>query len=232
MADGTTKAIEDVEVGDWVWAEDPETGERGPRQVTEVILGLGPKELVEISVCGSNGSVTATDVHPFWEVSTGTWVHAQDLKVGDQLWTTAGYTVYVSQVHADSVPFQAVYNLTIDGLHTYYVLIGDQPVLVHNARCQVRRRIANDELQGPPPSPGRPPIGSDGHPVELHHRGQRPNTADEMTRTDHRLGDNYRQNHSNTGQEASAIDRSEFNRQRREYWEAEWNRGRFDELLE
>lgn len=43
---------------------------------------------------------------------------------------------------------------------------------------------------------GKPPIGSDGHPMELHHQDGTPEGAIEpMTRTDHRLGDNYRKNH-------------------------------------
>jgi hypothetical protein len=36
MAGGTTKPIEDVQVGDDVLATDPVTGERGPRKVTEL----------------------------------------------------------------------------------------------------------------------------------------------------------------------------------------------------
>ena len=40
------------------------------------------------------------------------------------------------------------------------------------------------------------PIGEDGFPEELHHRGGGPNDAlIPMTRTDHRLGDNYSKNH-------------------------------------
>ena len=37
MADGTTERIDDVQIGDMVMATDPETGERGPRRVTDTI---------------------------------------------------------------------------------------------------------------------------------------------------------------------------------------------------
>lgn len=43
---------------------------------------------------------------------------------------------------------------------------------------------------------GRAPIGADGHPMELHHADGTPNGGlSPMTRTDHRLGENYRKNH-------------------------------------
>ncbi|WP_007026266.1 hypothetical protein [Saccharomonospora iraqiensis] len=41
MADGSTKPIADVEVGEKVWATDPETGEEGPRTVTATLTGSG-----------------------------------------------------------------------------------------------------------------------------------------------------------------------------------------------
>lgn len=34
MADGSTKPISQVVPGDWVWAQDSESGVRGPREVT------------------------------------------------------------------------------------------------------------------------------------------------------------------------------------------------------
>ena len=43
---------------------------------------------------------------------------------------------------------------------------------------------------------GKPPIGPDGHPIELHHVDRTPNGGlDPMTRTDHRLGGNFKKNH-------------------------------------
>ncbi|GHC74509.1 hypothetical protein GCM10007079_08820 [Nocardiopsis terrae] len=53
MADGSTKAIEAVEVGDAVLATDPETGEQGARTVAATIDGEGFKTLVEIRVDGT-----------------------------------------------------------------------------------------------------------------------------------------------------------------------------------
>ena len=93
------------------------------------------------------------------------------------------------------------------------------------------KKIPNADLKAPPPARGRAPIGSDGHPIEGHHRDQLPDRPkDEMTRKDHRGGDNYKKNHSNTGQEPSKIDRKQWNQEREEYWEREWDAGRFDDF--
>lgn len=93
------------------------------------------------------------------------------------------------------------------------------------------RKIPNSQLGAPPPKRGNAPIGSDGHPVELHHRGQSPNSPlDEMTRTEHRGQGNFGRNHSNTGQSPSKIDRGTWRGQQRDYWNGEWDGGRFDDF--
>ena len=129
MADGSTKPIEEIEIGDLVLATDPETGQRGPRRVTDLIVGEGFKELVDVEIDGE--TVTATDGHPFWVVDQGRWVNAGDLEVDDTVLLADGTTAAVDSVH-DRVEVGPVHNLTVEGIHTYYVLAGDEPVLVHN----------------------------------------------------------------------------------------------------
>jgi len=129
MADGTTKPIEDVQVGDLVLATDPETGEQGPRRVTDLIVGEGLKELVDVEVDGE--IITATDGHPFWVDDEGRWVDADDLETGDRLLLADGTTVAVDSVR-ERTEVRRVHNLTVEGIHTYHVLVGDEPVLVHN----------------------------------------------------------------------------------------------------
>lgn len=93
------------------------------------------------------------------------------------------------------------------------------------------KKIPNCDLCGPPNKRGNAPIGKDSHPVELHHRNQNPKgPLDEMTRTDHRLGDNFKKNYSNTGQEASKIDRSAWRNEQKDYWKNEWDSGRFNDM--
>jgi Pretoxin HINT domain len=112
-----------------VWAADPETGEAGARPVTALIEGEGVKDLVTVST--GSGSVVATAGHPFWSVSDAAWVDAGELAVGDAVLEADGATSVVTAV--SEVSRQAVvHNLTVADLHTYFVVVGDAPTLVHN----------------------------------------------------------------------------------------------------
>jgi hypothetical protein len=119
-------------------ATDPETGETKVETVTAEIKGKGVKHLVKITVDtdGKKGSktasVTATDGHPFWVPELGEWVDATDLKAGAWLRTGTGTRVQVTSVERWTVGSAAVHNLTVSSLHTYFVLAGATPVLVHN----------------------------------------------------------------------------------------------------
>ncbi len=59
-------------------------------------------------------------------------------------------------------------------------------------KAWVSTKLPDSRLSAPPSGRGRAPVGDDGHPVELHHNEQLPGTPKtEMTRTDHRLGENF-----------------------------------------
>ncbi|WP_261570964.1 HINT domain-containing protein [Frankia gtarii] len=133
MADGTRKRIRDVRVGDRVLATDPVTGRTEARTVTALIVGQGLKHLVAVSVDTGRGSatLTATDHHPFWDDVDHGWVDADDLAPVDELRTPTGSHIRVTATR-EYDRTQTVYNLTVDTLHTYYVLAGTTPVLVHN----------------------------------------------------------------------------------------------------
>lgn len=136
MADGSTKDIEDVKVGDKVRATDPETGKSRSRKVTRLIRTNGDKFFNKISIATKDGidSITATDEHPFWSPSEHAWVEAGSLAPGMTLLTDDGSTVIVTANKAFT-RHARTYNLTVDDLHTYYVLAGSTPVLVHNSTC-------------------------------------------------------------------------------------------------
>lgn len=146
MADGSAKAIEDVEVGDEVLATDPETGEAGPRKVTRLIRTEDDKHFNTLSIATEDGieELTATHEHPFWSPSEDDWVAARDLAPGMTLLTDAGDTVVVTG-NKDFRKRARTYNLTVDDLHTYYVLAGQTPVLVHNSNCGIGRKLIGDE---------------------------------------------------------------------------------------
>ncbi|WP_308297332.1 Hint domain-containing protein [Streptomyces sp. UNOB3_S3] len=138
MADGTRKPIKDVLTGQQILATDPETGATAARVVTNVITGEGRKHLVEITIAKGGeagnavGKVTATAAHPFWVENQHRWRDAEELKAGDRLRTPDGELNEVIGSRAWTET-RKVYNLTVDGLHTYYVLAGAVPVLVHNS---------------------------------------------------------------------------------------------------
>ncbi len=147
MADGSTKPIEDLEPGEKVLATDPATGETTAKDVTATILGAGSKNLVEITVDtdGLAGSgtdlITATDEHPFWVADLAAWVNATDLQPGQWLQTSAGTTVQVTAIRRWTALRATVHNLTVADLHTYYVLAGATPVLVHNCDLHDLARV-------------------------------------------------------------------------------------------
>ncbi|MFH8709320.1 polymorphic toxin-type HINT domain-containing protein [Streptomyces rubrogriseus] len=138
MADGKTKDIEDVRPGDEVMAKNPVTGEEGPRKVTRLIRTEDDKHFNVLSIATEDGikKLTATYEHPFWSPSEGSWVEAGDLVSGATLLTDDGTTVIVTD-NRTYTSHAITYNLTVDNLHTYYVLAGETPVLVHNSDCAI-----------------------------------------------------------------------------------------------
>ncbi|MFD5489068.1 MULTISPECIES: polymorphic toxin-type HINT domain-containing protein [Streptomyces] len=138
MADGTSKPIEELEIGEQVLATDPETGETVAKDVTATILGSGSKGLVEIAVDADRDPdtapdlITATDKHPFWVVDLARWTDATELKPGQWLRTSSGTQVQVTSVRNGTAQHITVHNLTVADLHTYYIVAGAAPVLVHN----------------------------------------------------------------------------------------------------
>ncbi|WP_305730785.1 HNH endonuclease [Streptomyces mirabilis] len=75
--------------------------------------------------------LTTTWHHPFWDITHHRWTNAHDLTPGTKLRTTDSTTVTVAEVH-NFHQHQTTYDLTVGTLHTYYVLAGVTPVLVHN----------------------------------------------------------------------------------------------------
>ncbi|WP_405110628.1 HINT domain-containing protein [Micromonospora sp. NBC_01405] len=75
--------------------------------------------------------MATTNDHPFWNASENKWQPAEQLEIGESLVTNKGTPVVVQGLSV-SVGTQAAYNLTVANFHTYYVLAGNTPVLVHN----------------------------------------------------------------------------------------------------
>lgn len=150
--------------------------------------------------------------------------------------TTAAAVAGVTIIAVNSDKFPDVH-LTVrrDNIPTFEY---NSPVLKNEGKLEGDllnggNRIDNDKVKAPPLERGKAPSGEDGSPVELHHRNETlDGPLDEMTRKDHSGGENYKKNHSNTGQDKSKIGRGEFNKQRESHWKKEWDSGRWEKFLE
>ncbi|MCP9959050.1 polymorphic toxin-type HINT domain-containing protein [Streptomyces sudanensis] len=134
LADGTSKPIEEVRLGDKLAVTDPETGETTVREVAGTIVTEDDKHFVDLTVEGENGepeALVSTTTHPFWVESENRWIEAGDLRPGMELRTPDGDAVPVKAVHRFDER-QRTHDLTLTEIHTYYVVAGATPVLVHN----------------------------------------------------------------------------------------------------
>ncbi|MEU9038059.1 polymorphic toxin-type HINT domain-containing protein [Streptomyces sp. NPDC048352] len=153
MADGTTKSIEEVRDGDTVMATDPQTGETAPRTVTATITTPDDKDFTDLTLTddanprGPPAKITSTYHHPYWSDSRAQWVDAGELVPGDQLRQPDGTTLTVGSVR--TYPYDVTtHNLTVKDLHTYYVLAGATPVLVHNCSVSPHEVERTEQLGG------------------------------------------------------------------------------------
>ncbi|WP_235925920.1 polymorphic toxin-type HINT domain-containing protein [Actinokineospora pegani] len=121
LADGNSKPIEQLRLGDHVLATDPDTGRTASRAVVATITGAGHKHLVDITVDtdgeagNSTATLTATNGHPFWAPQVQTWLDADHLSPRTKLETPVGTQVQVTATRAWATT-QTVHNLTVDGI--------------------------------------------------------------------------------------------------------------------
>ncbi len=127
LADGEDKPIDQVKVGDQVQATDPNTGNTEAKPVTALHLNQDT-ELADVTVTEGNGNravLHTTQHHPFWDGTRHIWADAADLQPGDQLQTPHGVaTVAGVRSFTGRHP---MYNLTVQDIHTYYVVAGTAP---------------------------------------------------------------------------------------------------------
>jgi hypothetical protein len=146
MADGKTKAISDLRVGDRVVATDPTTGKTEARTVTRQHINRD-RDLTNLAirtVDGKTTTVRTTQNHPFWNDKAKQFVAAAALLgavlFGAQATTAESATAATTSPVVESVQNytgdRIMYDLTVDEIHTYYVIVGTTPVLVHNNNAE------------------------------------------------------------------------------------------------
>ena len=128
MGDGTSKAIEDIGVGDEVQAADVASGTTFAKPVVETYVH---KDIETWTVETSAGEVTSTAEHPFYVIGKG-WTPVRELSAGEKLVNEANQGVEV--ISATPTGDTAhVYNVHVQDLNNYYVGCDLQSwVRVHN----------------------------------------------------------------------------------------------------
>ncbi|MGQ0847353.1 MAG: RHS repeat-associated core domain-containing protein [Sporichthyaceae bacterium] len=137
MADGTSRPIGEVEVGDLVLATDPETGEQAAKPVEEVFVHQDA--VADLVVDGH--VLSTTEDHPFWSVTDQRFERADELSDGEQVLAADGRILTVAGLNPDTTRTTTAYNLAIADIHTYHV--GADEVLVHNT-CRISPLGAKD----------------------------------------------------------------------------------------
>ncbi|MCB0334830.1 MAG: hypothetical protein KDD62_00950 [Bdellovibrionales bacterium] len=127
------KVISALTVGDMVLAYHESKGEIGYYPISATMNHLDPI-IVWLQIDGEK--VETTPEHPFY-TSKNQWIPAGDLHVGDFIRQANGASGIVQSIKLVSIP-QIMYNLTVDGAHTFFV--GHGQWLVHNT-CA--KKIAN-----------------------------------------------------------------------------------------
>lgn len=122
-----SKNIEDIQIGDYVLAENPETGEIDYKEVVRTFVRYID---TTIHVIANGTEIETTSEHPFWVEGKG-FIKAGYLQKGDilRLSSNTGATVenIWIEAHEEEV---VVYNFEVADFHTYFV--SELGVLVHN----------------------------------------------------------------------------------------------------
>ncbi|MBQ0994208.1 polymorphic toxin-type HINT domain-containing protein [Micromonospora sp. H61] len=171
LASGGYEAIEKLQEGDLVLATDPETGETAAREVTRTHRNEDA-DLTDLTVVAAGAEpsvIKTTQHHPFWSEDRKDWIDAADVQVGESLRALDGKAVTVQAVRSYA-GLKSMHDLTVADIHTYYVVAGKTPVLVHN--CGDGFTPAPSMADRPyGPVDARIPLGDDGLPIGGHMSG-------------------------------------------------------------
>ncbi|MFD9795021.1 LamG-like jellyroll fold domain-containing protein [Streptomyces sp. NPDC059070] len=137
LAGGAARPISQVKVGDLVLTAEPGKDKKEVHKVTEVHVTKHDRDFVDLTVATKEGPepLHTTALHQIYETTAKTWTRAKDLHPGQRIQTLDGATAEVLNTRAFSSATTVTYDLTVDGLHTYFVTVGDESLLVHNCNA-------------------------------------------------------------------------------------------------
>ncbi len=133
------RPIEDIKVGDKVWAWDEDTGVIALKSVTHTVPFHERIiwDVVFEDLDGGQDTIETTDEHPWWIIGKG-WVETKDLSAGMIAKTRDGRGLKIlSSTNMSRI--EGTYNLSVADFETYFV--GEHRVLVHN--CDNPQNVAN-----------------------------------------------------------------------------------------
>ena len=113
------KPIEDIEVGDIVLSYNTETTSFEQKKVTELFVHDEDKTLI------IDDTLECTPNHPFFRDDE--WIHAKELKVGDEILKLDGKYHKVNKIET-SEETKTVYNFEVEDTHCYFA----EGYLAHN----------------------------------------------------------------------------------------------------
>lgn len=135
--------ISGLRPGDEVLAYEEWSGQRKAHEISDVVLSRATQELVIVTL--SSGQIfQVTAGHPF--LSSEGWKSASSLTIGAKLKSIRkgdeGEWSVVAQLSRSTVVVE-VYNLEVEGAHTY--AIGESELVVHNGIVYCRTRKGSDK---------------------------------------------------------------------------------------
>lgn len=127
MTQDEQKPIENIKIGDKVYSEDPNTGNKKYKEVKQIFVHE-TDTLVHISI--DDTKLSTTEGHKFWIMDKG-WVEARELKIGDRVLLSSGKVISIDNVIIEKLKIKVkVYNFEVEDWHTYFV--SEIGILVHN----------------------------------------------------------------------------------------------------
>ena len=155
MADGSTKPMQEIKVGDLVASRSDNADPSAPIDARRVTgTSVHPNIQVETLTLQDGTKLQTTREHPFYVPGRG-FVVAGALRVGSAVSEGANKASRVASVSFQKAGHD-VYNFTVSGNHTYFVVSGGRAVWVHNGACPTRSGAGS----GLPARSGGPPNGS------------------------------------------------------------------------
>lgn len=128
LTENGLKVIEEIQVGDYVYSKDVNTGKIEFKKVIETFV-----HTVKETICFylKDSKIETTLEHPFWIYQTD-WKRAEEIKAGDLFTNKEDFAITVEKTEKNLyLNGIKVYNFHVEDFHTYYV--SESSVLVHNS---------------------------------------------------------------------------------------------------